>query len=152
LQLPGCPTRAAADSWAQGGAADVLLPPRGTDQFEARPSVGANGTREAVPLSLHRPSDAAIYPHEGAIRPRRGWSRLTHPLDTIPSMTDTTDRIAEIERDALAALARAEDDAGIEAWRTRVLGRSGELTGVLRGIGGLEAEERKAVGAEANRA
>ncbi|MCK9485264.1 MAG: phenylalanine--tRNA ligase subunit alpha [Dehalococcoidia bacterium] len=67
-------------------------------------------------------------------------------------MTSTTDRIAEIERDALAALASAEDDASIEAWRTRVLGRSGELTGVLRGIGGLEAEERKAVGAEANRA
>lgn len=67
-------------------------------------------------------------------------------------MTSITDRIAEIEREALGALASAEDDAGIEAWRTRVLGRSGELTGVLRGIGGLEAEERKAVGAEANRA
>ncbi len=64
----------------------------------------------------------------------------------------TIDRIAEIEREALGALASAEDDAATEAWRTRVLGRSGELTGVLRGIGGLEPEERKAVGAEANRA
>ena len=66
-------------------------------------------------------------------------------------MSETTDRIAGIERDALAALAAAEDDAAIEAWRTRVLGRSGELTGVLRGIGGLDADERKVVGAEANR-
>jgi len=66
-------------------------------------------------------------------------------------MSETTDRLASIERDALVALAAAEDDAGIEGWRTRVLGRSGELTSVLRGIGGLAAEERKAVGAEANR-
>ncbi len=66
-------------------------------------------------------------------------------------MSETTDRIASIERDALAALAAAEDDAAIEAWRTRVLGRSGELTGVLRGIGGLDADERRVVGAEANR-
>ncbi|MGE3961363.1 MAG: phenylalanine--tRNA ligase subunit alpha [Dehalococcoidia bacterium] len=66
-------------------------------------------------------------------------------------MSETTERIAAIEREALAALGSAEDDAAIEAWRTRVLGRSGELTGVLRGIGGLDADERKVVGAEANR-
>jgi len=66
-------------------------------------------------------------------------------------MSDATDRIAAIERDALAALGAAEDDAAIEGWRLSVLGRSGELTGVLRGIGGLDPEERKAVGAEANR-
>jgi phenylalanyl-tRNA synthetase alpha chain len=60
--------------------------------------------------------------------------------------------ISTIEREALTALAAAADDAGIEAWRTRVLGRSGELTGVLRGIGALDPETRKAVGAEANRA
>ncbi len=62
------------------------------------------------------------------------------------------DRIADIERDALAALAGAGDDAGIEAWRVAHLGRSGALTEVLRGIGGLAAEERKDVGAAANRA
>ena len=67
-------------------------------------------------------------------------------------MSDTTDRIATIEADALAALGGVSDEAGIEAWRTRVLGRSGELTAVLRGIGGLDPEERKVVGAEANRA
>lgn len=67
-------------------------------------------------------------------------------------MSETTDQIAEIERAALSALAEAADEAAIESWRTRVLGRSGELTAVLRGIGGLAPEERKAVGAEANRA
>ena len=67
-------------------------------------------------------------------------------------MSETTDRIASIERDALAALGAAADEGAIEGWRLSVLGRSGELTSVLRGIGGLDPEERKAVGAEANRA
>ena len=42
-------------------------------------------------------------------------------------MSDTTDRIALIERDALAALAVAEDEGAIEGCRLSVLGRS-ELT------------------------
>lgn len=68
--------------------------------------------------------------------------------------TDTTptglDALAAVERDARAGLASAEDEAALEAWRTSVLGRSGALTGILRGIGGLEADERKAVGQAAN--
>ena len=38
----------------------------------------------------------------------------------------------------------------MEEWRTSTLGRSGALTGILRSIGELEAEERKAVGQAAN--
>ena len=68
--------------------------------------------------------------------------------------TDTTptglDALSAVERDARAGLASAEDEAALEAWRTTVLGRNGALTGILRGIGGLEADERKAVGQAAN--
>jgi phenylalanyl-tRNA synthetase alpha chain len=50
-----------------------------------------------------------------------------------------------------AALAAAPDVAAVEALEVDVLGRKGRLTGVLRGIGGLPAEDRPKVGAVANR-
>jgi phenylalanyl-tRNA synthetase alpha chain len=67
-------------------------------------------------------------------------------------MTTGLDQVAEVEREALEALEGAADEAALEQWRTRVLGRSGTLTGILRGIGALEAEERRATGAAANAA
>ncbi len=69
-----------------------------------------------------------------------------------PAMTTAHDRIAEIEREALETLAAAPDEAALEQWRTSILGRSGALTGILRSIGELAAEERREVGAAANRA
>jgi phenylalanyl-tRNA synthetase alpha chain len=56
----------------------------------------------------------------------------------------------------LGAMARAEvdaasDDAALEAWRVTYLGRKGQLTLVLRGLGELPEDERRRVGAEANR-
>src|SRR4051794_39502584 len=62
------------------------------------------------------------------------------------------DRVAAVERDARERLAAAQDEAALEGWRTAVLGRSGTLTGILRGIGDLDAEARRAVGAAANAA
>ena len=65
-------------------------------------------------------------------------------------MTTPPTTIAEVERNARERLAVAADEAAIEAWRTGVLGRSGTLTGLLRGIGALPAEERAAAGAALN--
>jgi len=65
---------------------------------------------------------------------------------------DALARVAAIVDEARASLATAEDEAALEAWRTRVLGRSGALTRVLRGIGSLDAEDRRAVGQAANAA
>src|SRR5690606_13438728 len=65
-------------------------------------------------------------------------------------MTTAIDQVAEVEREAREALEAAADEAGLEAWRTRVLGRSGTLTGILRGLGALPAEERREVGQAAN--
>ena len=62
----------------------------------------------------------------------------------------TAQRVAEVEADARAGLAAAADESALEAWRTGVLGRSGTLTSVLRGLGALPEDERRAVGAAAN--
>jgi phenylalanyl-tRNA synthetase alpha chain len=58
--------------------------------------------------------------------------------------------LARIRDEALAALDVCRNDADIEALRVRFLGRKGELTGVLRGIGELPAEQRRVIGETAN--
>jgi len=52
--------------------------------------------------------------------------------------------------EALAAIAAAPDVPALEAVRVGYLGKKGSLTGVLRGLGSLSAEERPAVGKTAN--
>jgi phenylalanyl-tRNA synthetase alpha chain len=51
---------------------------------------------------------------------------------------------------AVEAIAAAPDTGALEALEIRVLGKKGELTAVLRGIGALAAEDRPRVGAAAN--
>jgi phenylalanyl-tRNA synthetase alpha chain len=51
---------------------------------------------------------------------------------------------------ALHAIADARDPAALDAIQLQYLGKKGELTGVLRGIGGLPAEDRPRVGVVAN--
>jgi phenylalanyl-tRNA synthetase alpha chain len=62
------------------------------------------------------------------------------------------ERIAEIREEAAAAIGAAEGTAALEELRVRYLGRKAELTGILRGIAELRAEERGDVGASANQA
>jgi phenylalanyl-tRNA synthetase alpha chain len=50
----------------------------------------------------------------------------------------------------LEAIAAAADLAALDATRVAYLGKKGSLTGVLRGLGSLSAEERPAVGKAAN--
>jgi phenylalanyl-tRNA synthetase alpha chain len=57
----------------------------------------------------------------------------------------------ELARDeALAAIGAASTLAELDTVRVAYLGKKGSLTGVLRGLGGLSAEERPAVGKTAN--
>jgi phenylalanyl-tRNA synthetase alpha chain len=51
---------------------------------------------------------------------------------------------------AVEAIAAAPDTGALEALEIEVLGKKGELTAVLRGIGALAAEDRPRVGAAAN--
>ncbi len=53
---------------------------------------------------------------------------------------------------ALAELAGARSTADLEQLRVRVLGRSGELTALLRSLGSIPSAERPRVGREANQA
>ncbi|HEX9093850.1 MAG TPA: phenylalanine--tRNA ligase subunit alpha, partial [Coriobacteriia bacterium] len=58
--------------------------------------------------------------------------------------------LQEVEAAAVAATAAAPDLAALDGVRVRYLGKKGELTSVLRGLGSLSAEERPAVGKVAN--
>ena len=59
-------------------------------------------------------------------------------------MPDVPERVDELRREGEAAIAAAPDAAALEELRVRYLGRKAELTGILRGIGELPAEERGA--------
>jgi len=63
---------------------------------------------------------------------------------------DILEQLNQIEQSALAAIGAATDPETLEAARVEYLGRKGQLTGVLRGMGQLPAEQRPAVGQRAN--
>jgi len=55
-----------------------------------------------------------------------------------------------LEASALPAIAGAGDPEALEQIRIRILGRKGELTEILRGVGALPPEIRREVGQQAN--
>ena len=65
---------------------------------------------------------------------------------------NAVERINELRAEAVSAIAAAGDSAAIEELRVKYLGRKSELTGILRGIGELPADERGPVGSGANEA
>ncbi len=66
-------------------------------------------------------------------------------------MTDSLQEVEELGQEATAALATTADEAGLEALRVTYLGRKGRLTVILRGVAALPIDERRRVGAVANR-
>ena len=60
------------------------------------------------------------------------------------------EQLAKIRAEALAAFDAAADAAALDALRVQYLGKKGELTGVLKMMGKLSAEERPAMGQLAN--
>ncbi len=65
-------------------------------------------------------------------------------------MTDLTDRLQQLQTDALAELAAAADVPAVEALRASLLGRSGRLTLLLRDLGSVDPADRPATGKLAN--
>ncbi len=61
------------------------------------------------------------------------------------------DRLAKLRQDALDALGAVSSPAELEDWRITYLGRKGPVTEVLRGLGQAPPEQRREVGAAANR-
>lgn len=58
--------------------------------------------------------------------------------------------LEEIKKNMLIKLDTIENGAELEEWYVSVLGRSGSLTSILRGMAGLSKEERAAMGKSAN--
>jgi phenylalanyl-tRNA synthetase alpha chain len=65
-------------------------------------------------------------------------------------MSDLRDRLERLREDAPARLAEGTDADAIESLRTSLLGRSGDLTALLRELGSVEPAERPALGQLAN--
>ena len=65
-------------------------------------------------------------------------------------MTDIRSELDAIERSSGERLAAASSVNAVEALRHELLGRSGALTGLLRQLGSVPAEERPAIGQRAN--
>jgi phenylalanyl-tRNA synthetase alpha chain len=65
-------------------------------------------------------------------------------------LAQLTSDLHGLRDDALAAVAVAPDTATLDELDVGILGKKGRLTGVLRGIGALPADDRPRVGAVAN--
>ena len=61
-------------------------------------------------------------------------------------------QVEDVQAQAARELDDVVDALGLDEWRIAYLGRSGRLTRILRGLGSLPPDERRAVGAAANRA
>ena len=66
------------------------------------------------------------------------------------SEVQPSESVEQLREAAVSALNSADSSDQIESWRVDFLGRKGRLTALLRGLGSLEIEERKVVGAAAN--
>ena len=66
------------------------------------------------------------------------------------SEVQPSESVEQLREAAVSALNSADSSEQIESWRVDFLGRKGRLTALLRGLGSLEIEERKIVGAAAN--
>jgi phenylalanyl-tRNA synthetase alpha chain len=61
------------------------------------------------------------------------------------------DKIEEIKKEALQQLDGIDSVKDMEAWRVQYLGKKSPLTQILRSLGALSIDEKKAVGAAANK-
>ena len=71
-------------------------------------------------------------------------------LSTGPEIT--SDLIKELQDQALVELDGLDSLEDVERWRVSYLGRHGQLTSVLRGVGALPAEQRRSAGSLGNHA
>lgn len=67
-----------------------------------------------------------------------------------PNADGLAERAERLRGEALAALAAAETAAALDAARVAALGRKGAVAGLMRGLGALPPDERRAAGATLN--
>ncbi len=58
--------------------------------------------------------------------------------------------IAQLEKDLLAAVAAAKDEAALESLRVAALGKNGSISELLKTLGAMTPDERKAQGPAIN--
>src|SRR3990167_8478481 len=58
--------------------------------------------------------------------------------------------LASLEKDLAARIAAAADEAALEAERVAALGRKGTVSELMKGLGGMSAEERQVMGPALN--
>ncbi|MEI6702541.1 MAG: phenylalanine--tRNA ligase subunit alpha, partial [Deltaproteobacteria bacterium] len=56
------------------------------------------------------------------------------------------EQLEQLRNEALEAIASAADEEELQGIRVRLLGRKGELTALMKGLGALSPEERPSVG------
>lgn len=67
------------------------------------------------------------------------------------SADNILNRLSELKVDAIQSLKGIDNAEALDSWRVDYLGRRGELTQILRGLSGLDNENRRNVGSLANR-
>ncbi len=71
---------------------------------------------------------------------------------TEPTSQSSAQSVHELVEAATGELASIDDTESLEAWRVAYLGRRGHLTLYLRGLAGMDLEERRVAGALGNQA
>ncbi len=77
-------------------------------------------------------------------------SRPADPAQETNEVSKMKEQLEAIRVKAAEELAGAENQQALEALRVRYLGKKGELTSILKQMGGLSAEERPVIGQLAN--
>jgi phenylalanyl-tRNA synthetase alpha chain len=76
---------------------------------------------------------------------------MMEPMEPTNSSATLAQRLEALEADARERLDAAEDAEAVDALRTALLGRSGELTSLMHELRGVPADQRPEIGALANR-
>ena len=74
----------------------------------------------------------------------REWDHT--PIPFFVKVTSMREQLQRMRDAALQSIAQAAGEAALQEIRVRFLGRKGELTGLMKGLGALSAEERPVVG------
>jgi phenylalanyl-tRNA synthetase alpha chain len=80
-------------------------------------------------------------------RPARSLRGLEQ---AVAFMNASTNDLASLERDLLARVGAANDEASLEALRVEALGKQGSISGLMKNLGAMGPDERKTFGAALN--
>ncbi len=72
-------------------------------------------------------------------------------MSTTITLSELSQQLEQLEREAVGAIQQAESPPELEELRVRLLGKKGQLSAVLGAMGRLKADERPLMGERANR-